>query len=101
MSESSAAIGLASASRGAPPPKCSASSLLMKDQVTASTMPRAASARRASDTRFCARVSTGFSTVASLAREGRRGHAVEPFDARDLLDEIGLAFDVGAPGRRR
>ena len=72
MSESSAAIGLASASSGAPPPKCFASSLPMKDQVTASTMPREASARRASDTRFWASVSTGFSTVAS-----RRGKGVE------------------------
>ena len=34
------------------------------------------------------------------AREGRRGHPVEPADARDLLDEIGLAFDVRPPGGR-
>ena len=59
MSERSAAMGLASASSGAPPPKISACALATKDHVTASTMPRAASARRAARTRFCNRVSTG------------------------------------------
>ncbi len=47
MSERSAAIGLASASSALPPPNNSACGLEMNDQVTASTMPRAASARLA------------------------------------------------------
>ena len=47
ISDSSAAIGLASASSGLPPPNNSAWALAMKDQVTASTKLRAASARLA------------------------------------------------------
>ena len=60
MSESSAAIGLASASSGLPPPNSSACGLEMNDQVTASVSPRAASARLALRVRTCAVVSTGF-----------------------------------------
>ena len=59
MSDSSAAIGLASASSGWPPPNSSACGLEMNDQVTASTRPRAASARLALRVRTCAGVSTG------------------------------------------
>ena len=53
MSERSAAIGLASASAGAPPPNSSAAGLEMNDQVTASRSASAASARLASRVRFC------------------------------------------------
>ena len=59
MSERSAAIGLASASSGRPPPNSSACGFAMNDHVTASTMPRAASARRARRVRDCSGVSTG------------------------------------------
>ncbi len=53
MSDMSAAIGLASFSSGLPPPKASACLAGMKDQVTASIMPRTASARRAARVRIC------------------------------------------------
>ena len=33
------------------------------------------------------------------ARQRARQHALKAGDAHDLLDEIGLALDVGAPGR--
>ena len=59
MSESSAAIGLASASSGLPPPNNSACGLEMNDQVTASTRLRAASARLALRVRIWIGVSTG------------------------------------------
>ena len=47
MSDRSDAIGLASASSACPPPNNSAAGFEMNDHVTASTMPRAASARLA------------------------------------------------------
>ena len=59
MSDSSAAIGLASASSGLPPPNSSASRLETNDQVTASVRPRAASARLALRVRIWIGVSTG------------------------------------------
>ena len=59
MSERSAAIGLASASSACPPPNSSDCALPMNDHVTASTIPRLASARRALRVRTCATVSTG------------------------------------------
>ena len=59
MSERSAAIGLASASSGLPPPNSSACGLAMNDQVTASTRLRAASARLALRVRNWIGVSTG------------------------------------------
>ena len=59
MSERSAAIGLASASSGLPPPNNSAWALEMNDQVTASTRLRAASARLALRVRNWIGVSTG------------------------------------------
>ena len=96
MSERSAAIGLASASSGLPPPNNSACGLAMNDQVTASTRPRAASARLALRVRTCG---DGEHRLARrlAAVERRRGHAVDAGDAHDFLDDIGLAFDVGAP----
>ena len=97
MSERSAAIGLASASAGAPPPNNSAFGLAMNDQVTASRRPSAASARLATRVRFCSGVSTGRGTPASSRGQRRRRHAVEAGDAHDLLDDVGLAVDVGAP----
>jgi hypothetical protein len=59
MSDSSAAIGLASDSCGLPPPNNSASRFDTNDQVTASTSPRVASARLALRVRFWIVVSTG------------------------------------------
>ena len=59
MSDKSAAIGLASASSGLPPPNNSACGFAMNDQVTASTRPRAASARLALRVRNWIGVSTG------------------------------------------
>ena len=59
MSDSSAAIGLASASAALPPPNSSASRLETNDQVTASVRPRAASARLALRVRIWIGVSTG------------------------------------------
>ena len=53
MSDMSAAIGLASFSSGWPPPKSSACFAGMNDQVTASIMPRTASARLAARVRIC------------------------------------------------
>ena len=59
MSDRSAAIGLASASSACPPPNSSACALPMNDHVTASTMPRAASARLALRLRTCSDVRIG------------------------------------------
>src|ERR1041385_8511373 len=83
MSERSAAIGLASASSWAPPPNSSAAGFEMNDQVTASTMPRAASAR----------------FVAALERRHR--HLFDADNADDLFDDIGLAMNIRAPGGHR
>ena len=100
MSERSAAIGLASASSGLPPPNSSACFLAMNDQVTASTRLRAASARLALRVRSWIGVSTGL-RGASPRSERRRRHAVDAEDAHHLLDDIGLALDVGPPRRHR
>ena len=78
MSERSAAIGLASASAGLPPPNNSACGLEMNDQVTASRRPEAASARLASRVRFCSSVSTGFGTPASRRGSGAVGTRSRP-----------------------
>ena len=59
MSERSAAIGLASASSGLPPPNSSACGFAMNDHVTASSIPRAASARLPLRVRSWIGVSTG------------------------------------------
>ena len=53
MSDMSAAIGLASFSSGWPPPNSFACASGMNDQVTASIMPRTASARLALRVRTC------------------------------------------------
>ncbi len=63
MSERSAAIGLASASSALPPPNSSACGFETNDQVTASTMPRVASARLALRVRSCIGVRTGLRAV--------------------------------------
>ena len=65
MSESSEEIGLASSSSGLPPPKSSACAFGTKDQVTASFMPRAASARAARKRRRCAGEMRRLVTVSS------------------------------------
>ncbi len=69
----SAEMGLASFSAGValPPPKRSASRAEMKDQLTASTMPLAASARRAVRSRRWRAERTGFATA------WRRGRATD------------------------
>ena len=96
MSERSAAIGLASASSGLPPPNSSACFLAMNDHVTASTRLRAASARLALRVRTWIGVSTGL-RGAVAARKRRRRHLVDADDAHDLLDDIGFALHVGPP----
>ena len=100
MSERSDAIGLASASSAWPPPNNSACGLEMNDQVTASTMPRAASARLARRVRSWIVVRTGLRGVVA-ALERRHRHLVDADDAHDLLDDVGLAVHIGAPGRHR
>ena len=78
MSERSAAIGLASASAGAPPPN--SFGLLLGDEGPGHRLDAgrgAASARRASRARFCISVSTGLARRPSSARQRRRGHAVD------------------------
>ena len=59
MSDRSDAMGLASASSALPPPNNSACGLAMNDHVTASTMPRAASARLARRVRSWIGLRTG------------------------------------------
>ncbi len=53
MSDMEAAMGLDSFSEASPPPKSFAWASSIKVQVTASIMPRTASARRAWRVRFC------------------------------------------------
>src|ERR1700756_2203588 len=101
MSERSAAIGLASTSSLFPPPNNSAACLEMNDQVTASTIPRAARPR-------LARRGAGWGAELDrrqhrLARcvaplERRLGHIVDADNAHDLLHDVGLAVHVAAPG---
>ena len=100
MSERSAAIGLASASFACPPPKSSACALPMNDHVTASTMARLASARLARRFRTCKGVRIGL-RASSPRGNGVNRHLVDADDAHDLLDNVGLAFDVGTPRRHR
>ncbi len=97
MSDRSEAIGFASARRLSPPPKSFASALAMKDQVTASTRPRAARSRFASRVRFWIGVRIGRDHRVLLAPQRLRRDAVEPGDADHLLDEVGLALDVRPP----
>ena len=100
MSESSAAIGLASASAALPPPNNSASRLEMNDQVTASVMPRAASARLASRVRSWIGGEHRLAGVGA-ARKRRRRHALDADDAHQLLDDVGAALHVRPPRRHR
>ena len=100
MSDSSAAIGLASASAALPPPNNSASRLEMNDQVTASVMPRAASARLASRVRSWMAVSTGLRASAPRGN-GVAGTLLDADDAHDLLDDVGAALHVRPPRRHR
>ena len=100
MSDISDAIGLASASSGCPPPNNSAAGFAMNDHVTASTMPRAASARLARRVRDWIGVRIGLRGVVA-AIERRHRHLVDADDAHDLLDDVGLAVHVGAPRGHR
>jgi hypothetical protein len=68
--------------------------------VTHSLRPRAAIWRRAAAARFWEGVRTGRATPGMRA-EGAAFEAGERGDAGDLLDEVGLALDVGAPGGGR
>jgi hypothetical protein len=61
----SALIGLASAISGCPPPNSTASLDRRKEKVTASVIPRAASARRARTARSCSGASARFGRVVS------------------------------------
>ena len=81
-----------------PPPKASAWAAGMKDQVTASSMPRAASARLAARVRICSGVRI-LPLTAPWLGERLRLDPVDAVDAHHLLDEVGLAVDVRAPAR--
>ena len=70
----------------------------MNDQVTASIMPRTASARLAARVRICSVVRI-LPLTASWLASGCGRDLVDAVDAHDLLDEIGLAVDVGPPRR--
>ena len=94
MSDRSAAIGLASASCGLPPPNNSAWFLPRNDQVTASIRLRAASARLALRVRCWIAVSIGWRGIVA-ALERRERHPVDADDAHDLFDEVGFVVDVG------
>ena len=72
----------------------------MNDHVTASTMPRAASARLARRVRDWIGLRTGL-RGASPRSNGVIGTLSTPDDAHDLLDDVGLAVDVGAPRGHR
>ncbi len=82
----------------APPPNSSACSSGMNDQVTASSMPRTASARLAVRVRICSVVRILPLTAPWLSERLRRD-VVDAVDAHDLLDQVGLAVDVRPPGR--
>ena len=91
----SSLIGLASTH--SPPPNASASASEMKLQVTASSSPRAAAVRRIC--RSTSESGRGWPGNARRALERGRGHPVLAGDTRDLLDQIGRAFDVTPPAR--
>lgn len=99
MSERSAAIGLASARlRRAAAEELR---LVVRNEGPCHGFDEAARRERAlGDTR--ALLQHGEHRLDDLAldaRQRRRGHAIEAGDADDLLDEIGLAADIGTPGR--
>ena len=99
MSERSAAIGLASASSGLPPPNNSAAGLAMNDQVTASRKPSAASVRLASRVRFCSGVSIGGGTPSVRRGRGVVGTRSSPAMRTICSTMSAPALDVGAPAR--
>ena len=72
----------------------------MKLQVTASSSPRAAAARRTRRSSSCY-ARRGRPGDAGRALERSRGHLVVAPDPDDLLDQVGRAFDVAPPGRHR
>ena len=100
MSERSAAIGLASASSGLPPPNSSACGFEMNDQVTASTMPRAASARLALRVRIWIGVSTGL-RGASPRSNGVDGTRSTPTMRTTSSTMSALPSTSRPPGRHR
>ena len=73
-----------------PPPNRSACWRGRNDQVTASFMPRAPSARRASGTRRCSGVAHRPGGRRQARQRGRRD-VVEAVDARHFLDQVGFA----------
>ena len=95
----SALIGLASSSASAPPPK--SSRLRLRHEGERHRLDQAAR-RRACGARTPARRCAGSApaSAARLARQGHRRDVVVAVDAQHLLDEIGLALDIAAPGRR-
>ena len=100
MSESSAAIGLASASSG-----CAAAEQLglrLGDERPGHGLGHAARGQRALGLAG-AHLRGGQHGLARrvAAIERRRGDAIDADDAHDLLDDVGLAFDVRPPRRRR
>ena len=72
----------------------------MNDQVMASTMPRAASSRRARRTRRWVSVSSARATPCRRGI-GAEGTLSRPGDADHLLDQIGGPADVRSPARHR
>ena len=96
MSDNSAAIGLASASSGLPPPNSSASRFETNDHVTASVRPRTASARLALRVRVWIGVSTDL-RASALARERRRWNRIDADDTHQFLDDIGACAHIGTP----
>ena len=98
MSESSVEIGLASAQRRLPPPKSSACRLRQEGPGDRLVHSRARRARAPRGSAAAARRDA----PARHRLQPRQRHMldlVEPVDADDLLDEIGLAVDVRPPGR--
>ena len=70
----------------------------MKDQVTASIMPRTASARLAARVGICNGVRNPAVHRIVVGKWSRRDH-VDAVDAHDFLDQIGFALDVRPPRR--
>jgi hypothetical protein len=97
MSDMSAAIGLASLSSRLAAAEQPRMIFGMNDQVTASIMPREASARLAERVRTCMVVRIRPLTAARWGQAARTD-LVNAMDAHDLFDQIGLAVDIGTPG---
>ena len=75
MTPSSSLIGLASVQ--APPPNAAASRSEMKLQVTASSNPRAAAARRMRRSSFCSGVAVGRALIAVMETYQRADGSIE------------------------